>query len=95
MTVINGVGEDLTNEGVDLLCFFFFLIYLRDRENMQGRGSKRGGERIPSRLHTVSAEPDERLHLMNSEVMICTEIKSWVLNRLSHPGAPRDSVSSK
>ena len=70
------------------MCFFLIYLRERDRENMQGRGSKRRRERLPSRLHTVSAEPDERLHLMNGEVMICAEIKSWVLNRLTPPGAP-------
>ena len=30
----------------------------RERENEQGRGRMRGRERMPSRLHTVSTEPD-------------------------------------
>ena len=49
----------------------------------QGRGeTERGKERIPSRLHAVCAEPDMGLSLMNHE------IKSQMLNQLSHPGAP-------
>ena len=31
-------------------------------EDAQGRGRERRRERIPSRLHTVSAEPDAGLH---------------------------------
>ena len=48
-----------------------------------GRGRERGRERerIPSRLRTVSAEPDARLELTNHEIM------SQTFKRLSHPGA--------
>ena len=53
---------------------------------MQGRGRERG--RISSRLRTVSAEPDAGLDLPILEIMIWAEIKSQMLNRLSHPGAP-------
>ena len=42
--------------------FFFFNVYLvRDREREQRRGRERVRERIPSRLHTASAEPDTGL----------------------------------
>ena len=34
-----------------------------------GRGRERGRERIPSKLHTVSTEPDVRLEFMNHEIM--------------------------
>ena len=34
-----------------------------------GRGRERGRERIPSRLLTVSAEPDAGLQLTNREIM--------------------------
>ena len=34
-----------------------------------GRGRERGRERIPSRLHTVSTEPDVGLDLTNHEIM--------------------------
>ena len=33
------------------------------------RGRERGRERIPSRLHTVSTEPDTGLHPTNHEIM--------------------------
>ena len=45
-------------------------------------------ERIPSRLCTVSAEPDVGLNPTNQEIMTQAEIKSPLLNRLSHEGAP-------
>ena len=37
-------------------------VYLRERQNEQRRGRDRGRERIPSRLHTVSTEPDAGLN---------------------------------
>ena len=48
-----------------------FIYFKEERESAckhkLGRGRERGRERIPSRLHTVSAEPDAGLHLMNCE----------------------------
>ena len=41
----------------------------RARSHEQGRDRKRGRDRIPSRLHTVSAKPDMGLKLMNREIM--------------------------
>ena len=41
---------------------------------MSGVGAER--ERIPSRVHTVSAEPNAGLELANCEIMIGTKIKS-------------------
>ena len=35
----------------------------------EGQG-ERGRERIPSRLHTLRAEPDAGLELMNREIMM-------------------------
>ena len=52
---------------------------------------ERGRERIPSRLHTVSAEPGTGLELTNCEVMTSAEIKNWMLNQLSYPGASRST----
>ena len=54
----------------------------------RGRGER---ERIPSRLCTVSMKPDVGLEPTNYEIMTRTKIKSWMLNRLSHPGAPASS----
>ena len=42
-------------------------LLLREREGE--REEQRGRERIPSRLHTVSAEPNLGLDLMNCEIM--------------------------
>ena len=47
--------------------FFKFVCLLRERE-MEG-GAERDRERIPSRLHTVSTEPDVGFELMNPEIM--------------------------
>ena len=48
----------------------------RDRD----RDRDRDQETIPSRLHTVSAEPDAGLETTNRENMTRAEIKSWTLN---------------
>ena len=70
--------------------FFKFIYFEREREHeWRWGGERERRERIPSRLHTVSMEPDVGLELMNHEIMIWAEIKSWMLNQLSHPGAPR------
>ena len=45
----------------------------------QRRGRGREKKDISSRLH---AEPDPK-------IMTWAEIKSWVLNQLSHPGTPK------
>ena len=37
---------------------------------MSGGGAEIEEDRIPSRLHTVSAEPDAGLELLNCEIMI-------------------------
>ena len=49
------------------------------------REGQREGERIPSRLCAASAESNAGFKLVNCEVTT----KSQMLNRLSHPGAPR------
>ena len=49
-----------------------FIYFERERKTEQthkGRGRERGRERIPSRLPTVSAEPDVGLKLMNCEIV--------------------------
>ena len=52
--------------------FFFLSLFVcferkTERDHEQGRG--RGREGIPSRLHTVSTEPDVGLELTNPEIM--------------------------
>ena len=53
--------------------FFFFLdfiyLFLREREREQGRGRERGRERISSRLHARSADPNVGLEPTNHEIM--------------------------
>ena len=50
------------------------------------RERERERERISSSLSTVSAEPNAGLELTNLEIMTLAEIKSQMLNPLSHPG---------
>ena len=70
-----------------LVSLFFFevlLIYFeREKACEQGRGRERGRERIPSRIHVVSAEPDVGLNVMSHELK-----SSQMHNQLSHPSAP-------
>ena len=58
----------------------------------------RGGaerERIQSRFHTVSVEPDTEFYLTNHEIRTWAKIKSQTLNLLSHPGAPKMYIYNK
>ena len=51
--------------------FIFFngyLFILREVESKQG-GAEREGDRIPSRLHAVSIEPDVGLELTSHEIV--------------------------
>ena len=59
------------------------LFILRERE----RAEEGQRERIPSRLCTVSTEPDTGLELAYREIVTRAEIKSQTLNPQSHPGA--------
>ena len=51
--------------------WFLNVFTLRERGSASGRGAEREreGERIPSRLRAVSAEPDVGLELANHEIM--------------------------
>ena len=52
---------------------------MKDRENARvqvGEGQRERRERIPKRLHAVSAEPDAGLKLMNREIMTYAKVKS-------------------
>ena len=42
---------------------------MRECAREQGRSRERGRERIPSRFHAVSAEPNVGLKLTNREIM--------------------------
>ena len=58
---------------VSIMIFKFCLLILREKEREQEQGRGREGvrerERIPSRLHTGSVEPDVGLELTNCEIM--------------------------
>ena len=76
--------------------FFFKFIYLfwkRERARAGEGQTEREGERISSRFHTVSTEPNMGLELTNHELMTWAEIKNQMSNEVSNPGAPR-SLSS-
>ena len=45
------------------------VIYLVLSVHKQGRGRERGGERIPTRPPTVSADPDSGLRPVSCEIM--------------------------
>ena len=70
------------------------MFILRERERArasaheQGRGREQRRERIPSRLCTVSTQPDTGLGLTTREIMTWVKTKSRTLNWLSHPGTP-------
>ena len=74
---------------------FIDLFWEREREREResepewGRGeTEREREKIPSRLYTVSTQPDTGLELTNCEMVTLANIRSRSLNQLSHPGAP-------
>ena len=69
-------------------CSFLKMFYLFILRQSRGRDQRPERERIPSRLCTISAEPDMVLDHMNNEIMTRVEIKSRPLNRLNHPGIP-------
>ena len=45
------------------------MYFERERESTEGAEREREGERIPSRLHTLSAEPDPGLKSTQAETM--------------------------
>ena len=47
----------------------YLFLRQRERECKQGRGRKRGRQRIQSRLHAVSTEPDVGCELRSREFM--------------------------
>ena len=63
----------------------FLSLFLRERVGEGQRERRR--ETIPSNLHAASTKPDMGLEVLNHEIMTSAKIKSWTLNRLSHPGA--------
>ena len=76
-----------------ILFLNLFTYFEREKECEQGEGHREREREIPSRLHTVSAEPDMGLKPTPCEIMTQAEIESWTLNKLSHPGAPREIIN--
>ena len=65
-----------------LLCVFFLSLFIpreretererereRERESESRGGAERGRQRIPSRLHAISTEPNAGLNLKNRRIM--------------------------
>ena len=75
-------------------CFFLsclktvYLFILRENEDTGEGQRERGRERIQSKLHVASTEPDTGLKPTNHEIMIWAKTESQTLNWLSHPGTP-------
>ena len=66
--------------------FPFFKVHLFwERERDYERGEAEGGG---ERICAVHSEPDLGLNLTNCEIMSWAEIRSQMLNWLSHPGVP-------
>ena len=63
--------------GFENLAFLkVYLFILREREQSQvGEGQREEKERIPSRIRTVSKEPDMGLEPSNLEIMTCAEVR--------------------
>ena len=80
------LGDQLNPRGI-VLYLSLFIYFERHRERV--RGAEPEGDRIPSRLCTVGAEPDLGLKL--TKLRPWPELKSRVGHlpkRLSHPGTP-------
>ena len=58
-----------------------FTDFLERERTREGVGAEGEGERIPGRLHML-------VQSRKLEIMTSAEIKSWILDRLSHPGPP-------
>ena len=77
--------------------FFFSLNLFILRNSVWAEEGKSVWERkgIPSRLRTVSTEPNAGLKLMNHKIITWAEIKRQTLNWLSHPGNLKMSCLNK
>ena len=61
-----------------------------------GEGQRKGGvgwERGESQAGSMrSTKPSTGLIPMNHDIMTWAKIKSWMLNQLSHPGIPKQTL---
>ena len=71
------------------LCFLFYLLidWLIERERVGDRAERDKGRE--SQAGSTLSTPDTALELRNLEIMTWVKIKIWMLNQLSHPGAPK------
>ena len=82
-----------------LYYFFYFLMFIFERERERerereaecewGRDRERGRHRIRSRLQALSCQHRARRGAQTHKWGDHDLSRSWILNRLSHPGAPR------
>ena len=59
-----------------------------ERDTERERERERGKERKSQTDWYYQGRAHCRIDLMNPEAMTWAKIKSWMLNRLSHPGTP-------
>ena len=59
----------MPGKSVIIIFFKVYLFILRERQQGRDRERERGRERIPSRLHAVSMEPNSGLDPTNEEMM--------------------------
>ena len=74
--------------------FFYIYLFLRERESASRGGAERerGRNRIWSRLQALSCQHRARCGAWSHGLCDHDLSWSWTLNRLSHPGAPLDSI---
>ena len=64
---VNHEKDSLTSRRFFFFFLSLFLYFERESAHDEGKGRETGTQRIPSRHHTVSPEPDTGLELMNYE----------------------------
>ena len=73
-----------------------FVYFERERDQVSKwvEGQRERRERIRRSLCAISLELNERLHLMNHEIMTWAKTKSLMLTWLSHLGAPLKNLKA-
>ena len=71
------------------ICAFFKSLFIYfERERGRDRERRQRESQAGSTVSVPDAVPDAGLEPPNHEIMIWAQIKRWMLNQLSHPGAP-------
>ena len=80
------------SDGYERMGSFFILMFISERETecQQGRGRERGRPRIRSRLRAPSCQHRARCGTQTHTPRDHDLSASLMLNRLSHPGSPRN-----